>query len=147
MFICSAPGALLRLAACSASAAFLGWSLSATQYPQNHRARARHYCPPQYVEIHRAIPCDAREGRLGQQLSCDRGSAYSEDEELEDIGVSAVWFELVDDQEQHGGDEADRERIEESPHLRPTLIAASSDRIRWTAPPTGTSNSTEVQAL
>jgi hypothetical protein len=35
-------------------------------------------------------------------------SAYSEDEELEDIGVSAVWFELVDDQEQHGADEADR---------------------------------------
>ena len=75
---------------------------------------------------HLYLSVAVRAVRLGQQLSCDRGSAKREDEELEDIGVSAVWFELVDDQEQHGGDEADRERIEESPHLRPTLIAATS---------------------
>jgi hypothetical protein len=55
---------------------------------------------------------------LGQQLSGDRRSDGSEDEELEYIGVPAVWFELVDDQEQYGADDADRERIEENPHLR-----------------------------
>ena len=79
--------------------------------------------------------------KLGHQLSCDRRSAKREDEELEDIGVSAVWFELVDGQEQHGADEADRERIEESP--RTPADCRTCDRIRWSARATGTSSSTK----
>jgi hypothetical protein len=95
-------------------------ALGPTPTPHNCFRWTAHYLRAQYLEFDRAIPC----AELGHQLSCDRRSAKREDEELEYVGVPAVWFELVDDQEQCGADDADRERIEESPHLIRSALAA-----------------------
>jgi hypothetical protein len=43
----------------------------------------------------------------GHQPSCDCRNAYKDDEELEDQGVAAIWFEVVNGDKQNGGNNAE----------------------------------------
>jgi hypothetical protein len=61
---------------------------------------------------------DLQRARLGQQLSCDCRSAYTEDKKHEHKGEQAIWFEPVDGCKQGSSYQADCEHIK----VRPLLI-------------------------
>jgi hypothetical protein len=68
-----------------------------------------------FWEIDRAIPFPGPL-RLAHQSSCDCRNAHKDDEELEGQGEAGIWFDLVNRQEQYGGNDADAEDVNEGQH-------------------------------
>jgi hypothetical protein len=64
--------------------------------------------------------------RLAHQSSCDCRNTHKDDEELEDQGVAAIWFDLVNRHKQYGGNDADAEDVNESQQapLRLTVVCS-----------------------
>jgi hypothetical protein len=64
--------------------------------------------------------------RLAHQSSCDCRNTHKDDEELEDQGVAAIWFDLVNRHIQYGGNAADAEDVNESQQapLRLTVVCS-----------------------
>jgi hypothetical protein len=54
---------------------------------------------------------------LGHQSSSDCRNAYKYNEELEDQGIAAIWFDVVNSRKQHGGNEASAQDVNDSRHF------------------------------
>ena len=63
------------------------------------------------VARRRDVPQDMCSGRLGHHSFCDCRNAHKDDEELEDRGIAAIWFDVVNGQKQHSGNEANAEDV------------------------------------
>ena len=60
-------------------------------------------------------------GRLGHHSFCDCRNAHKDDEELEDRGIAAIWFDVVNGQKQHSGNEANAEDVYNPDIFLPSL--------------------------